>query len=184
METVEVTTKTKWTIDHAHSEIAFKVKHLMFSNVRGRFKEFEAHVYLSGGDFSSAEVDVRINPASIDTGTEPRDNHLRSADFLDIEKFREISFISTRLVSSQKPRNFDLYGELNIKGISRPVKLNVEFGAFIKDPQGVEKVLFGVTGKISRQDWGLIYNPILETGGAVVGDEVVIQCEVQLVKQV
>jgi len=92
METTEVNTKTKWVIDPAHSEIGFKIKHLMFTNVRGRFKEFDASIYTTGEDFMSAEIDFWINPSSINTGDEKRDAHLRSADFFDVENFKEINF--------------------------------------------------------------------------------------------
>jgi len=182
MKTLELT-KTKWTIDQTHSEIAFRVKHLMFSNVRGKFRDFNAHIYMTGGDFSTAEVDVRINPASIDTGTEARDKHLRSGDFLDTDNFNEISFVSDSLTSTDKGRNIEMIGKLRMKGVTRPVNLDIEFGAFVKDSWGVEKVLFSVTGKINRKEWGLDYHALLETGGLVVGEEVHILCEVQLIKQ-
>ena len=184
MESSEVMTKTKWDIDAAHSEITFKVKHLMFSNVRGRFKEFDSRIYISGDDFRSAEIDLRINPASVDTGIEQRDAHLRSADFFDAEQFKEIIFNAGTLVSTDRDREFVLYGDLTMKGIKKQIKLDVEFGAFIKDPWGAEKVLFSVTGKINRKDWGLNYNAVLEAGGVLISEDVLIQCEVQLIKQV
>lgn len=183
METPEVMTKTKWAIDHAHSEISFKVKHLVFSNVRGTFKYFDARVYTIGDDFSAAEINVWIDPASVDTGTEPRDQHLRSADFFDVEHFSEISFAASRLVATDRERQFELFGELTMKGIKKEIKLDVEFGALVKDPWGVEKALFSINGKINRKDWGLNYNRILESGGVLVGEEILIQCEVQLTKQ-
>jgi polyisoprenoid-binding protein YceI len=183
METQEVLTKTKWIIDHAHSEIGFKVKHLVFSNVRGVFKYFDTRVYTNGDDFSSAEINVWIDPASVHTGTEPRDQHLRSADFFDVEQFCEISFAASRPVASNRERHFDLYGVLAMKGIKKEIRLDVEFGALIKDPWGVEKALFSINGKINRKDWGLNYNQILESGGVLVGEEILIQCEVQLIKQ-
>lgn len=183
META-VVTKTKWAIDRAHSEIAFKVKHLVFSNVRGTFKDFSARVYTNGDDFSSAEIHVAINAASVDTGTEPRDNHLRSADFFDVERFSEISFTANRLVASNKEKHFELFGELTMRGIGKQVKLDVEFGALLKDPWGEEKALFSIEGKINRKDWGLNYNSVLEAGGVLISEDVWIQCEVQLVKQV
>ena len=184
MESSEVMTKTKWTIDRAHSEIGFKVKHLVFSNVRGTFKDFDARVYTNGNDFSSAEINVWINPASVNTGTEARDEHLRSADFFDAEQFNEISFTANMLVDTDQQRQFELYGDLTMRGIKKQIKLDVEFGTIIKDPWGVEKALFNIEGKINRRDWGLNYNSILEAGGVLISEDVWIHCEVQLIKQV
>lgn len=184
MESLEVMTKTKWDIDPAHSEIGFKVKHLMFSNVRGRFKEFDSRIYLRGDDFSSAEVSLSIKAASISTGIEQRDAHLRSADFFEADKFTEIIFDGGTVVATDEANHFVLYGYLTMKGIRKQIKLNVDFGAFIKDPWGAEKALFSINGKINRKDWGLNYNAVLEAGGVVVGEDVWIQCEVQMIKQV
>lgn len=184
METREVMTKTKWIIDQAHSEIGFKVKHLVFSNVRGTFKDVDVRVDTNSDDFKSAKIDVRINPASIDTGTAPRDEHLRSADFFDAAQFKEITFTSNMLVAADDEREFKLHGELTMKGIKKPIKLDVEFGAVITDPWGVKKALFTVNGKINRRDWGLNYNSVLEAGGVLISEEVWIQCEVQLIQQV
>jgi polyisoprenoid-binding protein YceI len=184
MESAVVMTKTRWTIDPAHSEIGFKVKHLVFANVRGNFRDFDALIYTNGNDFRSAEINVRINPASVDTRTEQRDQHLRSADFFDAEGFKEISFTGSDLVATDREKHFELYGDLTMKGVTKQIKLDVEFGAFIKDPWGVEKALLSIKGKINRKDWGLNYNAVLEKGGLVVGEDVWIQCEVQLIKQV
>jgi len=183
MKTPEILTRTKWMIDPAHSEIGFKVKHLTFANVRGSFKEYNANIYTPGDDFMLAEIDVQINASSIYTGIEPRDNHLRSADFFDAEKFKEISFTADKLVETDEEGQFALTGELTMKGISKQIKLNVEFGGFIKDPWGADKALFSISGKINRKDWGLNYNALLETGGVLVSEAVWIQCEVQLIKQ-
>ena len=183
METTEVITKTKWGIDSAHSEIGFKVKHLMFTNVRGSFKEFDASIYTTGEDFMSAEVDFWVNPASINTGDEKRDGHLRSADFFDVENFKEINFTGNTYEKDDKEGHYKLYGDLSIKGIKKQVKLDVEFGGVVKDPWGNHKAVFNVNGKINRKDWGLTWNAALETGGVLVSDDVWISCEVQLTKQ-
>jgi polyisoprenoid-binding protein YceI len=183
MESPEVMTKTKWVIDPAHSEIGFRVKHLMFANVRGSFKEFNASIYTSGDDFKTAEIDMRINPASVYTGIEQRDNHLRSADFFDAGQFREIIFTSSMLFPADMEDHFTLSGELTMKGIKKQIKLNVEFGAIIKDPWGEEKALFSINGRINRKDWGLNYNTTLKTGGVLISEAVWIQCEVQLIKR-
>lgn len=183
MESVEALIKTKWIIDLAHSEISFRVKHLKFANVRGRFKEFNTRIYTNGDDFRSAEIEVRVNSASVDTGVEQRDQHLRSSDFFDATQFEEIGFTARTMVAADQENYFVLQGELTIKGIKKPITLDVEFGAIIKDPWGVEKALFSISGKINRKDWGLNYNSVLETGGFLISEEVWIQCEVQLIKQ-
>ena len=182
MQTIEVNTKTKWVIDPAHSEIGFKAKYLMFTNVRGSFKEFEASIYTTGEDFLSAEVDFWINPASIDTGNEKRDAHLKSADFFDVEKFKEINFTGNTFEKTGDD-NYKLYGDLTMKGIKKQIKLDVEFGGVVKDPWGNPKAVFNIKGKINRKDWGLNWNAALETGGVLVSEDVWIDCEVQLVKQ-
>ena len=183
METAEVITKTKWGIDAAHSEIGFKVKHRMFTNVRGSFKEFDASIYTTGEDFLSAEVDFWINPASINTGDEKRDAHLKSADFFDAENFKEINFTGNTYKKVDKESRYKLYGDLTIKGIKKQIKLDVEFGGVVKDPWGNHKAVFNINGKINRKDWGLTWNAALETGGVLVSEDVWIECEVQLTKQ-
>src|SRR5580765_4096462 len=122
METTAADTRTKWTIDPAHSEIAFRVKHLMITNVRGTFKEFDASIYTIGEDFMSAEIDFWLNPASITTGDEKRDAHLRSADFFDVENFKEINFTGNTYEKVDKAGHYELYGDLTIKGIKKQVK--------------------------------------------------------------
>jgi len=175
--------KTKWGIDPAHSEIGFKVKHLMIANVRGTFKEFDASVYTTGEDFMSAEVDFWLNPASVDTGDEKRDAHIKSADFFDVEHFKEINFIANSYEDVDHDGSYELYGDLTIKGITKRIKLEVEFGGVVKDPWGNEKAVFTINGKINRKDWGLNWNAALETGGLLVSEDVWISCEVQLAKQ-
>jgi polyisoprenoid-binding protein YceI len=182
MKTIEVNTKTKWGIDPMHSEIGFKVKHLMFTNVRGTFKEYDASIYTTGDDFMTAEIDLWINPASISTNDEKRDGHLKSADFFDAENFKEINFIGNTYEKGTDG-NYTLYGDLTIKGIKKQIKLQVEFGGIMKDPWGNEKAVFSISGKINRKDWGLNWNATLEAGGVLVSDEVWISCEVQLAKQ-
>ena len=183
MKTAEVITKTKWGIDPVHSEISFKIKHLMITNVRGVFKEFEASIYTTGEDFMSVEIDFWLNPSSIDTGDAKRDEHLKSPDFFDVENHKQITFTGNTYEQVDKDGSFELYGELTIKGISKQIKLDVEFGGIMKDPWGNEKAGFAINGKINRKDWGLTWNSAVEAGGVLVSDEVRINCEVQLVKQ-
>src|SRR5215203_76706 len=134
MEAQEVITQTKWIIDPVNSQIGFRVKYLLFSHVRGTFKEFEASIYTTGDDFVTAEVDFWINPASIDTGIEQRDAHLSNGDFFDVEQFKEINFSANTFVPGVKEGHYELYGELTMKGIKKQIKLDVEYGGVVKDP--------------------------------------------------
>ena len=174
-------TKSKWVIDPVHTEIAFKVKHLMITNVKGVFKEFDASIYTTGDDFMTAEVDFWMNPASIDTGSADRDKHLKSADFFDVENHKEITFRGNTYEKVDED-SYELYGDLTVRGVTKRIKLDVEFGGVVKDPWGNEKAGFSINGKINRKDWDLNWNAALEAGGWLVGDEVRISCEVQLLK--
>ncbi len=175
--------ETKWSIDPAHSEIAFKAKHLMISNVKGVFREFDASIYTTGNDFSSAKIDFWMNPSSVDTGEKKRDEHLKSADFFDVGNHKKITFVSDSFEKSGKDDRYNLSGNLTIKGVTNRIKLDVEFGGIMKDPYGNEKAGFTINGKINRKDWGLNWNAVLEAGGVMVSDEVRIICEVELLKQ-
>lgn len=179
---METLVKTKWGIDAAHSEIAFKVKHLMISNVKGTFKEFDASIFTTGEDFMTSEIDFWLNPASIETGAADRDAHLKSADFFDVENHKQITFIGNTYEKVDED-SYTLYGDLTIKGITKQIKLDVEFGGVMKDPWGNEKAGFTINGKINRKDWGLNWNAALEAGGVLVGEEIKISCEVELIKQ-
>lgn len=182
METtaVQTSTKTKWTLDPIHSELAFKVRHMMITNVKGEFRKFDISIE-SDGNFTKSSIDVTIDAASIFTNEDKRDGHLKSADFFDIEKYPTISFHGKSFEKVTK-NEYKLTGILTIKGISKEVKLDVEFGGVNRDPWGNEKVGFSLEGKINRKDWGLNWNTALETGGVLVSDEVKILAEVQFVK--
>jgi len=175
-------TRTKWIIDPAHSEITFKVKHLMITNVRGQFKEFEATIYTIGDDFLTADIDFRINPESVDTGNADRDIHLKSPDFFDVDQFREISFIGNSYEKVDLEGSYEMWGNLTIKGITKKIKLEVEFGGVITDPWGDKKAGFDISGKIHRKDWGLVWNSMMDGGGLLLSDEVWISCSVELKK--
>lgn len=177
-----MSTKTTWGMDPAHSELLFKVKHLMITNVKGEFRNFDVKVESEGEDFSGAQVQVEIDPKSIFTNNTDRDAHLVSADFFETDKFDKITFKSTELKKMDE-ENYQLKGQLEIKGISKEVVLDAEFGGFIKDPYGNEKAGFSLDGKFNRKDFGLNWNAALETGGVMVSDEVKLSAEVQLVKQ-
>jgi polyisoprenoid-binding protein YceI len=170
---------TKWVLDPTHSELLFKVKHLMISNVKGEFRKLSA--VIDGADFTTAPVSVTIDAASIFTNEDNRDGHLRSGDFFDVENHKEITFVSSTFTKSGD--DYKLTGTLTIKGITNNVTLDVEFGGTNKDPWGNEKAAFAVSGKINRKDWGLNWNAALETGGVLVSEEVRINAELQFVKQ-
>jgi polyisoprenoid-binding protein YceI len=174
---------TKWIIDPTHSEIGFKIKHLMITNISGKFDSFEAEVQTEGEDFATAQVEAKIKTASINTNNLQRDEHLRNSDFFEVDAHPEILFTSTK-VEKIDNYNFLLHGNLTLKGTTKPVKLNVEYSGTAKDTWGNQKAGFIITGKINRNDFGLNFNAALETGGLVLGEEVKINSEVQLIKQV
>jgi len=180
---METSKKVKWVLDPSHSEILFKVKHLMITNVKGEFRNFTGEINAVENDFNAALINVNIDATSIFTNDDNRDTHLKSADFFDADNHKELSFESTSFKKIDEENNV-LTGNLTIKGVTREVKLNVEFGGINKDPWGNEKAGFSLEGKISRKDWGLNWNAALETGGVLVSDEVKLSAEVQFVKQV
>jgi polyisoprenoid-binding protein YceI len=173
---------TKWVLDPTHSEILFKVKHLMITNVKGEFRKFNASLTSDGSNFSKAAVSVTIDADSVFTNEENRDNHLKGADFFDVENNKEITFVGTSFDKIDED-NFTLKGMLTIKGVSKEISLDVENGGINKDPWGNEKAGFAISGKINRKDFGLNWNAALETGGVLVSEEVKINAEVQFVKQ-
>ena len=174
--------KINWVIDPTHSELGFRIKHLMISNVSGTFNEFEAKMETDNEDLSTARIQATIKAASVSTNNKQRDQHLQNGDFFEVEKYPEISFRSTK-VEKLDHEQFIIYGELTLKGITKPVKLNVEYSGVTKDPWGGYRAGFTVTGKITRSEFGLNFNSVLETGGLALSDEVKIHSEVQLVKQ-
>ena len=181
METLTANqTTTKWVLDPSHSELNFRVKHLMISNVKGEFRKFTAEI--DGEDFTKSPINVTIDASSIYTNDDIRDGHLKGADFFDVENHKEILFNGSSFKKVDDD-NYKLIGQLTIKGVRNEVTLDVEFGGINKDPWGNEKAAFSLSGKISRKDWGLNWNAALETGGVLVSDEVRINAEVQFVKQ-
>jgi len=172
---------TKWTIDPAHSEIQFKVKHLMVTTVTGSFKKFEGGVETESDDFNDAKISFSADIASIDTGSSDRDNHLKTADFFELEKHPKLQFTSTSF-KKKSDEDYELNGDLTIRGITKPVKLKVVYAGQAKDPWGNTKAGFELEGKINRKDWGLTWNAPLEAGGVLVSDEVRLLAEIQLVK--
>ncbi len=170
-----------YQIDSAHSQIQFTVRHMMISKVRGWFEKFDGTVALDEQEPSNSTVDVRIDANSINTRDPQRDGHLRSPDFLDAEKYPYLYFKSTKVVVEDK-MHAKLYGNLTIKDISRPVVLDVEYSGQAKSPWGTTSYGFSGTTTINRKDWGLEWNKALETGGWLVGDEITVDIELELVK--
>jgi polyisoprenoid-binding protein YceI len=173
--------KIKWVIDPAHSEIQFKVKHLVISNVTGGFDKFDAIVYAAGDDFTDAQVEFKADVASINTNQTDRDNHLKSPDFFDAVNHPELTFVSKSLRKKGK-NGFLLSGDLTIRGTTKQVELEGEFGGIVKDPYGNTKAGFELNGKINRKEFGLHWNAITEAGGMVVADEIKLMMNIELAK--
>lgn len=172
-----VSTQAKWGIDPAHSEVIFKVKHLVITTVTGKFSKFDGSVLSENEDFNGAEVNFEIETSSIDTNSADRDNHLRSEDFFASEQFPKMTF-SGKL--ENKGGDYKLKGDLTIKDSTNPVVLDVDYNGSVKDPWGNLKAGFELNGKINRKDWGLNWNAATEAGGMLVGEEVKLQMSVQL----
>jgi len=173
---------TKWILDETHSELGFKIKHLMISNVSGAFTKFNVQTETSSEDFSDAKVAATVEVSSINTNNSQRDEHLRNADFFEVESHPNLVFTSTK-VERLDSDSFNLYGDLTIKDITKPVRLSVEYNGIAKDPWGNVKAGFTINGKINRKDFGISYNAAMETGGLMLGEEVKINGDIQLVKQ-
>jgi polyisoprenoid-binding protein YceI len=172
---------TTWTLDPTHSELEFKVKHLMITTVTGSFNDFTAELTTEAEDFSDAKVSFEAQVASISTNNTDRDNHLKSADFFDAETYPTIKFEGASLAKDGD--DYILSGNLTVKDTTKPVKLEVEFGGIATDPWGNVKAGFTLKGKINRHDFGLTWNAALETGGVMVSEDVRILGELQFVKQ-
>ncbi|HRO42198.1 MAG TPA: YceI family protein [Flavipsychrobacter sp.] len=173
---------TKWQIDSTHSEVQFKVKHMMISTVTGYLSSFNATVVTNGDDFTTAKVEFTADLSSISTNNEQRDTHLKSADFFDAENHPQIKFVGEKL-EKVDDENFVLHGNLTIRGTTKPVKLQVEYGGIAVDPWGNTRVGFTVNGKINRKEYGLNWNSITEAGGIVVSDEVRMHVNAEFVKE-
>ncbi len=171
-----------WKIDSAHSQISFTVRHMMISNVHGRFEDFTGNVDFDENVPADSKVYVEINAASISTRDPQRDTHLKSPDFLDVEKYPKIIFKSTNVEELDK-NHAHLHGDLTIKDVTKPVVLDVEYAGQSKSPWGGYSAGFTATTKINRKDWGLEWNVALETGGWLVGDIITINMDMEIIKQ-
>ncbi len=173
---------TTWKIDTAHSEVQFKVKHLMITTVTGYFKTFDLEVVTESDDFTTAskiEFTAEIN--SIDTNNQQRDTHLKSPEFFDAATYGQLKFTGNKYEADGDDAK--LHGDLTVRGITKPIVVTVEFGGIVVDPYGQTKAGFTVTGKISRKEFGLVWSAVTEAGQVVVSDEIKLQSEIQLIKQ-
>ncbi len=170
-----------WNFDIPHSSVGFTVTHLVIAKVHGKFNDFGGTIEFDGKNVEGGSIDVAIQMASIDTDNEKRDNHLKSPDFFDVEKFPVMTFKSRKIVD-EEGNNFKIIGDLTIRDVTKEVTLNAEHHGTVKDPWGGTRAAFSATGKINRQDFGVKWNKALETGGYLVSDEVTIIIEAELVK--
>jgi polyisoprenoid-binding protein YceI len=173
---------TKWTIDPAHSQIQFKVRHMMISTVTGTFDKFHSEVEMEGEDLSTAKVFFEAETASVHTGSNDRDKHLRSGDFFDVENHPKLTF-TVNSIENSGGSGYEVKGDLQIRGTTKPVTLDMEWNGVNKDPYGNMKAGLNLRGKINRREFGLNWNAALEAGGVLVSDEVRIECEVQFTRE-
>ncbi len=181
---------TKWNLDPTHSEIHFKVKHLMVSWVTGSFKQFNATIETEGDDLTTAKVHFTADINSISTNNEQRDAHLRTGDFFDAENHPQLIFESNKLEkiparagTDGDDENYKLYGTLTMRGTSKKIVLNVEYGGNTQDPWGNTRIGFSISGKINRKDFGVSFSMVSETGGILLGEDVTINANAEFVKQ-
>ncbi len=172
---------TNWQLDAAHSEVTFRVRHLVIATVSGKFDKFSSTVTTEGDDFTTAKIEFNVETGSVNTGVDARDNHLRGDDFFNSEKFPQMTFKATGLKKVSGDQ-YQLEGELTIRDITKTVSFPVEYGGTAKDPYGNIKAAFEVNGSIKRKEFGLLWDALTETGGAVVSDEVKIHANVQFAK--
>jgi polyisoprenoid-binding protein YceI len=175
-----VAEKIVWNLDKSHSKLQFSARHMIISEVTGHFNNFEVTTK-ADDDFLDSEVEVTIDAKSIDTGITDRDNHLKSPDFFDVEHYPQITFKSTK-VEKVDDESYKLYGDFTVRNITKPLVLDVAYGGTIKDPWGNTRAGFKVTGKINRFDYDLKWNALMETGGAVVGKNITINCDIEMTK--
>ena len=180
METVTKNDVKVWGVDPTHSSIHFAVKHMVIAQTKGSFSDYKLKVETEGADFTNAKIELEISVNTINTNMSDRDNHLRSADFFDVEKFPVINFVS-KSMTKVSDEDYKLNGDITIKGITRPIEFKVNYGGQLVDPWGNIRAGFTIEGNIDRFDFGLNWNSLLETGGAVVAKTVKLQAEIELV---
>ncbi len=174
---------TKWVMDTAHSEIAFRVRHMMISNTTGGFEIFSGEAETEDDNFANAKISFTAETASINTRNEQRDGHLKSAEFFDVEQYPQLKFVAAKSTTPDPEGNYTLTGDLTIRDVTKPVTLKVEFGGIANDPWGNTRAGFEINGEINRKDFGLVWDAVTETGGIVLADTVRLNCHVELIKQ-
>ena len=175
--------KTKWVLDAAHSEMQFKIRHLMITNITGQFTKFEGTVETEGEDFTTAKARISADISSISTNNAQRDGHLQTGDFFDAANHPQLTFESEKMEKLDE-ENYKLHGTFTMRGVSKKISLDVEFGGIVKDPRGNIKAGFTITGKINRKDFGVNFGMLTETGGMALGDEVKLNVSAQFTKLV
>ncbi|MDA3860706.1 MAG: YceI family protein [Melioribacteraceae bacterium] len=174
--------QTKWNFDKSHSEVGFSVTHMLISETDGFFKDYEGTIVSSNEDFQNAEISFEAKTASIFTDNEKRDNHLRSNDFFNAEKFPTLTFKS-KSFTKVNGKNYALVGDLTIKGVTEEVTLDVKYNGTVTDPWGNTRAGFKISGEVDRFTYGLTWNAALETGGLVVSKEVELDIKIELIKE-
>ncbi|HSZ85157.1 MAG TPA: YceI family protein [Puia sp.] len=175
--------KIKWVMDPTHSEVTFKLRHMVISNVSGSFTKFNVDAETEDEDFTTAKVNFTADVDSVTTGNEQRDGHLKTDDFFNAAQYPQIKFTATKYENVDNDGSYELYGDLTIRDVTKKVKFDVEFGGVIKDPWGNTRAGFSVNGKINRKEFGLKWHAVTEAGGLVAGDDVNIHCNFELIKQ-
>ena len=175
-------TTTKWTIDPTHSELQFRVKHLMISNVTGQFNQFQGTIETVDNDFTTAKAHITADVNSISTNNPQRDAHLQSSDFFDADNHPQLIFKAEKMIRKDED-NYEIHGLLNMRGVSKRIVLDAEYGGIAQDPWGNTRVGFTINGKLNRKDFGVSFGLLSETGGIALGDEVKIQANMQFVMQ-
>ena len=175
-----MTNQTRWTLNEANSEITFSIRHLMIAHIHGRFNTYDASIYTTDKDFTTAVINLWIDVASLSSDDTMRDEHLTSTDFFDVQNYKQITFLSSSIEKQAEEGTYVLWGELTIKGIAKKIKLSVQAGDITTDHSGNEKVIFKITGLINRNNWGLVWNKALETGGWMVSEDIALFCEIDL----
>ncbi|MBS1915884.1 MAG: polyisoprenoid-binding protein [Bacteroidetes bacterium] len=174
---------TKWVLDPTHSEVTFKIKHLMITNVSGQFTKYDVSVETEGEDFMTAKVSFTADVNSITTNNEQRDAHLKSPDFFNAAEYPQLKFVAKKYENVDNDGSYELYGDLTIRDVTKQVKLDVEFGGVITDPWGNTRAGFTISGKINRKEFGLAWHAVTEAGGIVVADDARIHVAIELIKQ-
>ena len=183
--TVNAKAQTNWNVDASHSKLGFAVTHMMVSETEGKFKVYEGKVssLKADADFTDAKIDFSVDAASINTDDEKRDGHLKSADFFDVAKFPKITFVSKSMKAGKIKNTYTLVGDLTMHGVTKLVTLNaIGASKIVKDPYGMERYAFKVTGSINRKDFGLVWNAVLEAGGVAVSEDVRLDINIEITK--